>query len=554
MISNFFGRSLRRQGRRRLPSPASAAATVGCIHSSPTSSATSTLLRTFAIYAVGEGWTGAMTQRYLQQTVPGHFDEDLHMDNNNNTNSLLSTNHDASAPTHKSSSLPVMIYPHDDHDDDAAIQQVAVGWGTTALVDTQGRVKMVGRPHDVMTLLRMNRMPTMIRNWIVARQLQQQQQQQGNNNNNNNVEAVTPVGSAISNLIGWATGAPTEKDVESSSIINEWEQAKKYSYLADWTYIENGSVGPIQQIACGPGIVAMIEKEGGTLYSMGVNNRGQCGVGTISNNVWTPHPVRGLTTNKKNKKASTLESKLRTEQDQPMIQVALGFQHGYALSKEGQVYSWGKAQRGQLGRNVDYDQDPWAGPIVMDEKVVQISAGHHHGALLTEHGTVYVWGKNMGRNKKNGDDNDNDNKPRDALFPEPVVGLPTNAAKVQQISCGSHHTAMLLQDGSVYAIGIASDEALPILEAVELVPAGVIEMPVRQFEAHHDRTTIVDKSGTVLQAHLWLDDTLREYAYFTPSYLDALLDNEVGEGANPLSVRSIHRGWRHTIIVTDGAR
>jgi len=136
----------------------------------------------------------------------------------------------------------------------------------------------------------------------------------------------------------------------------------------------------------------------------------------------------------------------------------------------------------------------------------------------------------------------------DARTPQQVIGLTaTNdkeVMKVQRISCGSHHTAILMEDGSVYAIGIASDEPLPILDPVELIPAGVLNLPIRQFEAHHDRTTVIDGQGMVYQAHLWKDETLRDYAYFTPSYVEILLD----EGH---TIQSIHRGWRHTIIVTN---
>jgi alpha-tubulin suppressor-like RCC1 family protein len=136
---------------------------------------------------------------------------------------------------------------------------------------------------------------------------------------------------------------------------------------------------------------------------------------------------------------------------------------------------------------------------------------------------------------------------QDARTPEKILGLPEDSngypIKVQRISCGSHHTAMLLEDGSVYGVGIASDEAVPILDPVELIPAGIIDRPVRQFEAHHDRTTVIDDQGTVFQTHLWKDETLREYSYFTPAYVDAMLD----EGQ---AIQSIHRGWRHTIIVT----
>ena len=139
---------------------------------------------------------------------------------------------------------------------------------------------------------------------------------------------------------------------------------------------------------------------------------------------------------------------------------------------------------------------------------------------------------------------------RDARKPEQILGLPitddNEPMSVQRISCGSHHTAILMEDGSVFALGIASDEAMPMLDPIELVPSGVLNLPIRYFEAHHDRTSIVDNKGTVYQVHLWNDETLRDYAYFTPFYVDTLLDQ--GQ-----KIRSIHRGWRHTIIVTEAS-
>jgi len=365
----------------------------------------------------------------------------------------------------------------------------------------------------------------------------------------------------ISNLIGWATGS---NDIPQQQ--ETWKIAEKYSLLDDWTKvsINNNNTGNavgksdarIKQIACGPGFLAMIG-ETGTLYTMGVNNRGQCGNGSTSNNVWTPESVRGLTLTSLPIEAGNRVSQNLAEQDQPIIQVALGFQQGYALSKDGQVYSWGKANRGQLGRTVDADQDPWARPIKINDdniRAVEIGAGFHHGALLTEDGKVFIWGKSMSRSDKDNAFDDNEEEIDrtadlgDARTPQQVIGLTaTNdkeVMKVQRISCGSHHTAILMEDGSVYAIGIASDEPLPILDPVELIPAGVLNLPIRQFEAHHDRTTVIDGQGMVYQAHLWKDETLRDYAYFTPSYVEILLD----EGH---TIQSIHRGWRHTIIVTN---
>lgn len=482
-----------------------------------------------AIYAVGEGWTGALTRQHILTTIPGQFDEETK--NNSSVGDVTSD-----------SDLPVLIYPHDD------IQQATAGWGVSAIIDTQGSFQIVGRPHDLISLLRMNRMPPWLQRWI---------------NRNHDTSATTPVGNMLSNFIGWATGSLSNLPEEKET----WKIAEKFSLLDDWTKVDiinnTGSKFAktdmkINQVACGPGFLAIIG-ESGALYTMGVNNRGQCGTGTTSNNIWIPEPVRGLSmTSLPIGGGDKIGDKIASEQDQPIVQVTLGFQQGYALSKEGQVYSWGKASRGQLGRVVDSDQDPWARPIKINSenhRVVEIGAGFHHGALRTEDDKVFIWGKNMSRGPNHSSGVDDNKDPisigtadlLDAREPEQILGLPSTsgseALKVQRISCGSHHTSILMDDGSVFAVGIASDKAIPILDPVELIPSGVLDLPIRHFEAHYDRTSVIDNKGMVYQAHLWNDKTLQDYAYFNPSFVDSLLD----EGH---IIQSIHRGWRHTIIVT----
>lgn len=443
-----------------------------------------------AIYAVGEGWTGALTQKYSQESIQGHFDE---------------STTDDDLQQH-----PVMIYPKDD------ILQADAGWGCSVFLDKEGQVHMVGRPQDLMTLFRLNRMPKRIRQFL---------------HSHSEPSETTIVGSMISKLIGFGAGREEE---------HKWDVARQYSLLHDWTKVDLSSADgesrlgdlSMSQIACSAGFMAMIGSSG-TLYTLGINSRGQCGTGKLSNNEWAPAQVRGITLTEKDYKEGQ-------GQGQPVVQVALGFQHGFALGKNGQIYSWGKGGRGQLGRELNSDQDNEAKPVQVDFLATQVAAGMHHGALLTASNQVYIWGKHMGRDGK--ESSGSDRKPKDARIPELLTGLPSDQ-KVVKISCGSHHTSILLEDGSVFAIGIASDEAVPILDPVQLVQPGLLEMPLRQFEARHDRTTMIDNNGQVYQVHLWKDESLRDYALFTPSYVDSLLD----EGQ---SIESIHRGWLHTIIVT----
>ena len=441
--------------------------------------------RSFAVYAVGEGWTGAMTRKHVHHTIPGHVEDDDNDDSGYDENG-------------RSTIQPVLIYPGND------VDHVSAGWGSSAILDTQGRVQLVGRPHDLMNLLRLKRLPERIRSWA---------------NQSLDPSETTVVGSMISKLIGYASGG--EED-------DAWDLAREYSLIHDWKQVDYSSIGDSQmsQVCCSAGFVAMLGTSG-TLYTMGLNNRGQCGTGQFSNNVWTPERVIGITTSN-NPISDT------TDQEEPIIQVALGFQQGYALTQSGLVYSWGKANRGQLGRDIDADQDCFARPLLFDKKAIKIASGMHHAALLTTENQVYVWGKNTATDVET-------ERPTDAKVPRLITGMPE--VRVKDIACGSHHTAILLEDGSVYAVGIASDEALPLLDPVVLLEPGLLEFPLRQFAAHHDRTTIIDNQGQVFQAHLWKNEHLREYAAFTPSYVDALL----AEGE---SIRAIHRGWLHTLIVT----
>jgi alpha-tubulin suppressor-like RCC1 family protein len=432
--------------------------------------------RSFAVYAVGDGWTGALGQKYALSAIAGHDDDDG-----------------------QEEISPVLIYPD-------KVDQASIGWGSTAILK-DGKVYMVGRPHDLVSLLRLYRLPNFIRKWSAA---------------TIDSSDTTFVGKMISNAIGWATGTTQEA----------WTQAQTQSRLQDWTVVEVPSTeSSLTHVQVSAGFTAVLGASG-TLYTFGINSRAQCGVGNVSNNVWTPTPVLGLTTQKMQKEQDSPLALV--EQEEPIIQVALGLQHAYALSsKSGHLYSWGKAGRGQLGREANSDQASTARPLMSG--VVLVSSGMHHGTCLTHDNQVYMWGRNMTL-----DDND---KPEDVRLPVKVQGLPSGK-QVVQLSCGSHHTSVLLEDGSVYAFGIAADINVPINEPIQLVPPGVLEMPLRQFESHHDRTTVIDKGGHVYQMHLWKDEGLREFSMFTPSWVDSILDKQQ-------SIISVHRGWLHTIIVTE---
>jgi alpha-tubulin suppressor-like RCC1 family protein len=66
--------------------------------------------------------------------------------------------------------------------------------------------------------------------------------------------------------------------------------------------------------------------------------------------------------------------------------------HALALDANGKVWSWGRNNRGQLGRgSVSYFINK-PGQVNIPTKVIRIAAGENHSLALDEHGQVWGWG------------------------------------------------------------------------------------------------------------------------------------------------------------------
>ena len=500
--------------------------------------------RGMAVYALGHGWTGALGTGRYDDHIKGHDDEDT-------------------------PDKPVLVYGGD-------VLSADAGWGHTAIVTNDyyqdnnpdddsnnsknnhyfdHRLLMCGRPHDLQAILRLNRFPPIFRKHII--QWTHSAHHQNYDTTGTAEYAYNPTALA-SRFIQWALN---ERGTDADKTLRLWELAKQYSIMSELEEVEMPNYDAAGTVVASAGLTAIIGQSGGTLYTMGLNNRGQCGVGYASNNVWVPQQVMGLSED------FAAAGREFLYQAYPIQQVALGLQHGYAVCTQGNLYSWGKGDRAQLGQDASafdleigsdgstseygrhirkaFELDDQERPdYFFLPSIQQVASGFHHGAALTtDTNQVFIWGKNVLRPLEF--DRRKRKVASDCKSPTPLKGLPPNL-KILRIACGSHHTAILMEDGSVYAVGICTDEAKEIIfDPVCVVPAGIIDMPCRQFDAHFDRTTIVGKDGTqVLQFHLWNDPELREYGVFAPFWVDHLLEED-------LRIRSIHRGWLHTVVVTD---
>eukprot|EP01082_Thalassiosira_pseudonana_P000928 g1730.t1 g1730 contig10:2689065-2690935(-) len=496
----------------------------------------------------------------------------------------------------------------------------SVGWGHSALLiqgkkssnsNNTTRLMVCGRPHDFQTLMRLRRLPPFIRNFCIKYTLPTSDDEINYETTTERSEA-TKDPSILQRIASFLAG--------SNEVTFNEEEHRRYSNIQSLLEIPlpNGDEPAVE------GLTAVISKSG-SLYTFGLNHRGQCGIGTFSPNVWAPTQVAGLaslrfvldhgtavndgnnTTNNSSGGGSSTGSgggdvfKEYKGQENPIISVALGLQHGIALDSEGQCFCWGKGERGQLGqgrrfaheaveggnsgevynnavleemdeaepnenRTFEYAlqvsnfYDPYAttspssgeifAPLLSpeDSKVRLISAGMNFSLAVTNNNLPFIWGKNCIPTP------DCAKAVRDSTYPRFIEGLPKDE-KIVKVACGSHHAAFLLEDGSVYAVGVATDQPLPMWdEALEILPPDVVDVSsLASFTAGFDRTVIVYESGDgkrqVIEIQLWSDEDLRLNGAVCPSWIDWLEEKNEEKMRNN-AVQSVHRGWMHTVVVT----
>lgn len=430
---------------------------------------------------------------------------------------------------------------------DGHIVDAAAGWGHTVVLCKGGdgdgsdvKMYVAGRPYDFQSLLRLNRLPSFIR------------------------RAALTLSLTLDEDTGWSKNGESAGATHSETSDPD-ETAKKNQDLlftkfhkSIFPYFEqirlpNNDVPVInterRSLVASAGFTGVIGKSGNA-YMFGLNRSGQCGVGNKDLiHIWEPTKVT-----------------LPDSQKNAVTDIALGLQHGMVLDETGKVYVWGKASRGQLGvtdevremnafDDSDTKSDFQYSPIHIDLKadtnlsdddaiVKRIGAGWNHSAVVTNSNDVWIWGKNVLINESE-DGTVGARNAVDSLVPVQIKGLPNNL-EVTDISCGSHHTSILMEDGSVFARGISTDTKEPVGgdNVVQIVPPGLIDMPVKQFKSHFDRTTIVagENGCQVLEVQLWSTEDLRDCGVFQPAWVETLLSDCDG-------IDFVHRGWHHTLVV-----
>ncbi|KAE8748655.1 hypothetical protein FOCC_FOCC004666 [Frankliniella occidentalis] len=123
-------------------------------------------------------------------------------------------------------------------------------------------------------------------------------------------------------------------------------------------------------------------------------------------------------------------------------QISGGQHHTLALTVSGQVYSLGRREYGRLGLGEGADDvaEPTLITTFNDKKVVDISCEGNVSYAVTEDGEVYSWG--MGSNMQLGMGDDD----TDLWVPTKIKGKALENKSLKAVSAGGQHTVLLASD------------------------------------------------------------------------------------------------------------
>jgi alpha-tubulin suppressor-like RCC1 family protein len=199
-----------------------------------------------------------------------------------------------------------------------------------------------------------------------------------------------------------------------------------------------------KKIAPGGGHMLALTNDG-RVWSWGLDDCGQCGQEIIkkSGNArdFRPSVLRGRSPGQ----VLNIESRV--------VDISSGKYFSLALTESGEVLSWGMGREYALGHNSrDTIKVPTKISSLSSSKIIQISAGRNFAVALDDQGNVFSWGTNdygqLGQGQTD----------RFKSIPEKVRFL----SNVVQIACGDFHVLALTSSGEVYSWGSGSDGQLGI--------------------------------------------------------------------------------------------
>eukprot|EP01117_Protostelium_nocturnum_P010272 TRINITY_DN3692_c0_g1_i1.p1 TRINITY_DN3692_c0_g1~~TRINITY_DN3692_c0_g1_i1.p1 ORF type:complete len:435 (+),score=125.33 TRINITY_DN3692_c0_g1_i1:143-1306(+) len=198
--------------------------------------------------------------------------------------------------------------------------------------------------------------------------------------------------------------------------------------LRELQLIEFPGIETIVQCSAGDAFSLALSSEG-RVFSFGKNDLGQLG----SN-------IEGI---------ASEPTLVEFPADVKITKIACGMGHSLAIDDKGELHSWGWNGYGQLGMGDTENRRLPHKVGELKKKVKSIACGGWHSACLTEDGEAYTWGWGEFGQLGHGDGSANS-------FPASVTSLKDSKTKLKSIAAGSRHTLFGSVNGQVWACGLAS--------------------------------------------------------------------------------------------------
>lgn len=138
-----------------------------------------------------------------------------------------------------------------------------------------------------------------------------------------------------------------------------------------------------------------------------------------------------------------------------IVAMQTGQEHCILLDKLGNVYTFGRGSRGQLGHGqLDDESSPRLVEAVAGIKIVEIAAGGWHSAAVSQDGDLYTWGWN-GNGQLGLSTSSREQEKTVGIMATPhitdIQDCPEN--NIIKLSCGTKHTIVLLDNNGLYGCG-----------------------------------------------------------------------------------------------------
>lgn len=196
----------------------------------------------------------------------------------------------------------------------------------------------------------------------------------------------------------------------------------------------------VKEIACGYTHTLAI-LYGGKLMAWGSNHSMQLGLGPgFPDIVPSPLPVK---------------------LDQRVKKISCGSEHSVALTETLQVFTWGQGEGGLLGLNhLETQSTPQEVAVLTPLKVTSIECGGLHTLALTHDGQVWSWGRGEGGQLGIPLDKLISTEEGDLYQNQPRVIEAFSKTRIIQIAAGDAHSLALEVGGTAYAWGFSTSGQL----------------------------------------------------------------------------------------------